>query len=538
MSRLLDAPPAPRSPSRRKSPKYGFRRLVALLLVLALAVLVWRSGVIGSLLGTASETGGVPATTAPTAAGTGQATTPSTAPTTVSPSPDQAGVATPGPINSTFPGITTFRGNATRSWYGLGPLPTDPVVLWRYPTSGGLCSRSNNEGVTKVWCGTGWTGQPNVIERADGKVEVRFGAYDAHYHFLDGETGKPVREDLVTGDLAKGSATTDPDEFPLYYGGSRDNYLRVVALDRSEPTVLWKLHANSAPNPVWNDDWDGAPLVVGDYLLEGGENSWFYVIRLNRGYDAAGKVRVNPKVVMMVPGYDDQLFRDLGSGSYGRDVSIESSVAFRDGVAYFVNSGGLVQGWDISDVLAGGSRYERVFRYWVGDDTDGSVVIDEEGFLYVGRHGERSTARDREIGDLIKLDPRKRNHPVVWSVHVTSGSDVGGGIWSTPALYNGSVYVTTNYGEVYAVDQESGKVYWTIKLPGPAWMSPVPIDEQLLVGDCDGVLHNYDISDPKEEPTQLWSIRLDGCIESTPAVWKGRIYLGTRGGPEYAIGDA
>ena len=228
----------------------------------------------------------------------------------------------------------------------------------------------------------------------------------------------------------------------------------------------------------------------------------------------------------------------LGGGSYGRDVSIESSVAYRDGVAYFVNSGGLVQGWDISDVLAGGSRYERVFRYWVGDDTDGSVVIDEEGFLYVGRHGERSTARDREIGDLIKLDPRKRNHPVVWSVHVTSGSDVGGGIWSTPALYNGVVYVTTNYGEVYAVDQKSGKVYWTIKLPGPTWMSPVPIDEQLLVGDCDGVLHNYDISDPKEEPTQLWSIRLDGCIESTPAVWKGRIYLGTRGGPEYAIGDS
>jgi len=53
--------------------------------------------------------------------------------------------------------------------------------------------------------------------------------------------------------------------------------LRVIALDRAEPTVLWSLDSTTTvPNPVWNNDWDGAPLVIGDYLLEGGENSWFY----------------------------------------------------------------------------------------------------------------------------------------------------------------------------------------------------------------------------------------------------------------------
>jgi hypothetical protein len=83
-----------------------------------------------------------------------------------------------------------------------------------------------------------------------------------------------VRPALQTGDLAKGSATSDPDGFPLYYAGSRDNLFRVIALDRPEPTVLWELNAaTSVPDPMWNDDWDGAPLVIGDYLLEGGENS-------------------------------------------------------------------------------------------------------------------------------------------------------------------------------------------------------------------------------------------------------------------------
>jgi hypothetical protein len=516
--------PRPLPPSHRRR-RQGFRRLLVILLVPALAVLVWRSGAVGSLFGgdEVSQT-----------SGTGSTEQRSQAPSTDAPgttAPAQS--PTPGPINTAFPGLTTFRGNATRTYYGEGPLPSDPQVLWRYPASGGLCSTSVNLGETKVWCGLGWTGQPNVIPRDDGKVEIRFGAYDAHYHFLNGLTGRPLRADVVTGDLAKGSATTDPEGFPLYYGGSRDNKLRIIALDRRPPRVLWTLDADAAPNPVWNDDWDGAPLIIGDYLLEGGENSWFYVIRLNRSYDSKGKVRVDPRIVVQVPGYDDQLFASVGD----EDVSIESSIAFHEGVAYFANSGGLVQGWDISDVLKGGTRVERVFRFWTGDDTDATVVVGEDGSLYVARHGQRSTARDDEIGDLIKLNPRKPNDPVVWSVHVEGGSASGGGIWSTPALYEGRVYVTTDLGEVLVVRQDSGKVRYRWSLPGPLWMSPVPIDDQLLVGDCNGVLHDYDLSRPGKKPSEIWTVQLEGCIEATPAVWHGMIWIGARGGPMYGIGD-
>jgi hypothetical protein len=77
------------------------------------------------------------------------------------------------------------------------------------------------------------------------------------------------------------------------------------------------------------------PLVVGDYLLEGGENSWLHVIRLNRG-DDDGLVAVDPKVVLTVPGFDDALLSVL----HDSNVSIEGSLAFRDGVTYFANSAG------------------------------------------------------------------------------------------------------------------------------------------------------------------------------------------------------
>ncbi|MEX0989188.1 MAG: PQQ-binding-like beta-propeller repeat protein [Actinomycetota bacterium] len=453
------------------------------------------------------------------------------------PNVDAAGVRTPGPINTEVEGITTFRGNASRTYYGEGPLPTRPRVLWRYPTAGGLCSQSSNLGETTTWCGTGWTGQPNVLVDRKGNVEVRIGAYDGNYHFIDGKNGKALKQPFRTGDLAKGSATSDPDGFPLYYAGSRDNNFRVISTQGGKATELWSVNADtSVPSGgLWNDDWDGAALVIDDYLLAGSENSWFYVVKLNRDYDSDGKVTVDPRIVTTFPGYDDELLAQLGDD----DVSIETSPSFHDGVVYFSNSGGLVQGWDISKILAGRSDdARRVFRFWTGDDTDASIAIDEEGMLYVASELQRFNATAARNGQLMKLDPNKRT-PLVWSVPVTEqGGDGLGGIWATPAIYDGMVYVSTNYGELLGVDQASGKVRWRIKLPGPTWSSPVPIDGVLLQGDCEGVLHAYDISkNPRKQPKELWDVRLGGCIEATPAVWDGKIYVGTRAGGIYGIGD-
>ncbi|MEX2275797.1 MAG: PQQ-binding-like beta-propeller repeat protein [Actinomycetota bacterium] len=450
---------------------------------------------------------------------------------------DAAGVRTAPPIGTEVTGLTTFRGNATRTYYGEGPLPSRPRVLWRYPPSGGLCSQSTNLGETTTWCGTGWTGQPNVLVNRKGDTEVRIGAYDSAYHFIDGKTGEAVKPAFQTGDLAKGSATSDPDGYPLYYAGSRDDEFRILSTQKRKVEELWSINAEtSVPGGgLWNDDWDAAALVIDDYLLEGGENSYFYVIKLNRGYAPNGDVTVDPRVVTAFPGYDDELLSSIPDD----DVSIETSPSFHDGVVYFANSGGLVQGWDISKILRGESdTARRVFRFWTGDDTDGSIAIDDEGMLYVASELQRFNATAARNGQLMKLDPSKRK-PLVWSVPVTEqGSDGLGGIWATPAIYGDMVYVTTNYGELLGVDKASGKVRWRIKLPAPLWSSPVPIDGVLLQGDCLGRLHAYDIaSNPRREPKELWDVKLSGCIESTPAVWDGMIYVGTRSGGIYGIGD-
>lgn len=428
-------------------------------------------------------------------------------------------------------GVTMFRGNPTRTYYGSGPVPSAPGVSWRFPDEP-MCGTSTVGGEATTWCGTGWTGQPAIWVRPDGVTEVVFGAYDKAVHFLDAATGEPTRPPFEADDLIKGSVTIDPDGYPLLYFGSRDNRLRVVALDREEPSELWALRADAVKG-VWSNDWDGNPAVVDDVMYIGGENSWFFAVKLNRGIDREGFVTVEPRVAFQMPGYTPELRSRVGN-----NVSIENSVALYERRAYFANSGGRIVGLDVSSIAQGEAPV--VFDFWAGDDIDATIVIDEEGMLYVSVEQERFNARSREVGQLIKLDPYTSGDPLEWSVAVPALPDDDGGIWATPALHAGYLYVATHPGELLVVDKESGDVVFRDDIGWHAWSSPVVVEDTLLVSTAcvDGAgLRAYDLTDPAV-PVVRWELaETGGCIESTPVVWAGRVYVGSRDGYFYAFGD-
>ena len=449
--------------------------------------------------------------------------------TTVAPPPvtrfvDASTVLEPrsGPVQ----GLLQFRGNPSRTWYGEGPVPEDPEIAWTFELG---CGPSSVGGEVTQWCGTGWTGQPVVWERDDGVTELIVGAYDHAVHFLDAATGEPTRPEFATLDINKGSVTLDPDGFPLIYFGSRDDRIRIVALDRASPAELWAFL--TPPGSIWNNDWDGNPTIIDDLLFEGGENGIFYVWKLNRGFDDNGMVEVKPDLLFSTPSYDDELISQVG-----RNVSIEGSVAIYEDVVYFANSGGRVLGLDLTKIDQGEAPV--VFKYWVGEDVDATIVIDAEGMLYVSAELEEFRQRALDLGQLIKLDPRKAD-PYVWGVPVPPLlPDDDGGLWATPALGEGVLYTTTQPGEVLAVDTDTGEVMWRDDVGHHAWSSPVLVDDTLIVSiNCEegGGLRGYDVTDPSN-PQQLWQIDLEtGCIESTPAVWKGGIYVASRDGNFYAF---
>ena len=122
----------------------------------------------------------------------GATSTTSTTTTTTTTEPPYEGWVDPAssglPWGDTVEGILTFRGNPTRSYYGGGPVPAAPEVVWRFPEDGAMCSNSSVGSNVINWCGSGWTGQPSIFER-DGNTWVAVGAYSRNVHFLDADDG-------------------------------------------------------------------------------------------------------------------------------------------------------------------------------------------------------------------------------------------------------------------------------------------------------------------------------------------------------------
>jgi outer membrane protein assembly factor BamB len=271
--------------------------------------------------------------------------------------------------------------------------------------------------------------------------------------------------------------------------------------------------------------------VFGDYLVEGSESSRFWVLKLNKKIGPDGLVTVDPKVVFTTPAWDEDALAQDGDV----DASVESSVAVYGNTVYFGTSAGLVLGYDLTGVDKGATP-KKVFRFFSGGDIDPSVVIDDQGFLYIAQEYDRPLARSREVGQLTKLDPRNTVNPIVWKIDEAPG--LKGGIYGTPGINGSVVYAATNSGRLIAVDRTAGNILWERRLPPPTWASPVIVDDTLLIGDCQGDFHAFDVSDPLHVPPEKWKVHLGGCIEATPAVWDGRIYIGTRAGHLFILGDA
>ena len=136
---------------------------------------------------------------------------------------------------ATRPAPTTARGRC--------PRPRGAVEL--PGPSGGMCAESSVGAETRVWCGSGWTGQPAVFERGrpdvGGVRRLRPGrplprrrhrrghppaVPDRRHHQGLGHRSTPTASRSST--RARGTTTTT-----------------CIAIDRPEPTELWTLSADA-----------------------------------------------------------------------------------------------------------------------------------------------------------------------------------------------------------------------------------------------------------------------------------------------------
>ena len=114
---------------------------------------------------------------------------------------------------------------------------------------------------------------------------------------------------------------------------------------------------------------------------------------------------------------------------------------------------------------------------------------------------------------------------VVWSF--TTGS----GVYSSPAVADGVVYVGSQDVNVYALSAATGAKVWSVPTEGGVFSSPAVADRVVYVGSQDRNVYALSAA----TGAKAWTFPTGGGVQSSPAVADGVVYVGSEDGNVYAL---
>jgi outer membrane protein assembly factor BamB len=97
-------------------------------------------------------------------------------------------------------------------------------------------------------------------------------------------------------------------------------------------------------------------------------------------------------------------------------------------------------------------------------------------------------------------------------------------VLSTPAIYNGLVFIADCGRTFHCVDTETGQACWTHEIKGEAWASPLVADGKVYLGTRSGTFYVFAAS---REKRVLSTIELGHPVSSTAIAANGVLYVAT-----------
>jgi outer membrane protein assembly factor BamB len=97
-------------------------------------------------------------------------------------------------------------------------------------------------------------------------------------------------------------------------------------------------------------------------------------------------------------------------------------------------------------------------------------------------------------------------------------------VMSTPAIYNGMLFIADCGRTFHCLDAETGKPYWTEEIKGDVWASPLVADGKVYLGTRSGSFYVFAAS---KEKRVLASLELGNPISATATAANGVLYVAT-----------
>ena len=451
--------------------------------------------------------------------------------------------------------IPTFLGNQERNYYG-DTAPDRLEMLWRLYLGKGETVISRKLG-SRIWEGAGWTGQPLLVQEAKGLFIIQ-GSYDHHLKKIDASNGNVIWQyqfdDVVkgTGTIWNNQQTDEIRNKIVILQGSRlgvGNYLdskhipsyRAISYITGEE--LWRLDVK------WTDsysrDADGSALIINDTAYLGLENSLFTVFCPDYSMAGLKDGMLQPAIYQELP-----LYEPTDVIAHKNNVVTESSPSLLDGVIYIASGSGHVIGYDLH-------QKEIIWDFYIGSDIDGSAIVTSDSCLLVSIEKQYISGP----GGVFKLDPKKQpEHAVVWYFPVENHEYAGweGGIIGSVGIndyYNngampyiaafsaidGYLYVV-NHKELapgaMVLGPDSATVYSTPSLLykkkiGPSISTPIIVHDKIIAASYQALYllqfnQNLEFKQLDEFET---------TFEATPVVYDRKVYIASRDGYFYCLGN-
>jgi outer membrane protein assembly factor BamB len=304
---------------------------------------------------------------------------------------------------------------------------------------------------------------------------VYVGSDDKKVYALDALAGTVIWT-KTTGDRVRSSASVTGG---VVYIGSDDN--KVYALDALTGSTIWTA-------TLGDNVENSSPLVANGMVYVGDLDGYFYALDKNTG-----------AVI-----WKDKLWAVRGSAAYASKT--------------------LYVGSDQSKLFAlNADTGATVWSATPGGRLRGTPAV-TGGVVYVGGDNYRVYAYNASNGTLK------------WQTDVLPGLGI---VRSTPAVWNGNVYVDTGEtspmdSHFYVFDIDTGEQVCNHEMADYATSSVAIANGVAYVGSFSHQLYAFDATDC----TKLWDsgfTLMGGGIPSSPAVSNGVVYVGSEDGGLYAF---